>query len=168
MALVAWGYLVVALDLNIGGFDVVVDFAGWAACLTGLGRVEQHSRWFGYAIHGSLVGALVSIPQAFAVDTGRVGAVAIAVAMLVLVFGTCSGIIESVRNARIESTAIAIRWWTLAIDGIAIAVLAAGGPGFGVGVPEAVLLVIPGLAVTIWFIVFLFRVQDEVEMVTTH
>lgn len=101
-------------------------------------------------------------------ETGRAGAIALVVALLLLVFCTCSGIIDSVRNMKVEATANTIRWWTLAVDGIAIAVLAAGGPGFGVGVPELLLLVVPGLVLAVWFVVFFLRVQDELEPVTAR
>ena len=166
MALVAWGFLVVVVDIKINEFDLVVDFAGWMMCLTGLGRVTQHSRWFGYALYGCIPGALLSVPEFFGADIGPAGGIVLAVAMLTLVFGTCSGIIDCVRNARTVSTANTIRWWTLALDLVGILVILAVRTGSGTVGPELVLLVIPGLVLAIWFAVFLLRVQDEVEMVT--
>ena len=168
MALVAWGFLVVVLDFKINEFDLIIDFAGWMMCLTGLGRVKQLSRWFGRALYGCILGALLSVPEFFAADIGPAGGIALALAMLMLVFGTCSGIIECVRNARIGATANTIRWWTLALDVLGIVMIVAAHTGSGVGGPEVLLLVVPGLVLAIWFVVFLFRVQDEVQMVTVR
>ena len=168
MALVAWGFLVVVFDFKINEFDLIIDFVGWMMCLTGLGRVTQHSRWFGYALYGCLLGALLSVPEFFAADIGPAGGIALALAMLILVFGTCSGIIECVRNARIASTANTIRWWTLALEALGVVMVLAARTGSGVGGPELLLVIIPGLLLAIWFAVFLLRVQDEVEMVTVR
>ena len=168
MALVAWGFLVVVFDFKINEFDLIVDFVGWMMCLAGLGRVTRHSRWFGYALHGCLLGALLSVPEFFAVDIGPAGGIALALAMLMLVFGTCTGIIDCVQNARVASTANTIRWWTLVLDGLLVLMIVAARTGSGVGGPEVLLLAIPTLVLAIWFAVFLFRVQDEVELVTAR
>lgn len=168
MALVAWGFLVVVFDFKINEFDLIVDFAGWMMCLTGLGRVTQHNRWFGYALYGCIVGALLSVPELFAADFGQAGGIVLALAMLMLVFGTCTGIMDCVQNARIESTANTIRWWTLALDGLLVVMIVAARTGSGVGGPELLLLGIPTLVLAIWFAVFLLRVQDEVELVTAR
>ena len=168
MALVAWGSLVVFVDLKINGFDLIIDFVGWLMCLHRTRRVQRLQPVVRYARFGALFGALVSVPELVAADTGLVGAIVLSVASLMLVFGTCTGIMESVRNMKVESTANTIRWLTLAVYGLLLVILASGGPGFGTGVPELLLLVIPALALTVWFIVFLFRVQDDVEPVTVR
>ena len=165
MALVAWGFLVVVFDFKINEFDLIVDFVGWMMCLIGLGRVTQHSRWFGYAIYGCLVGALLSIPEFFTVGIGQAGGIVLALAMLMLVFGTCTGIIDCVQTARARSTANTIRWWTLVLDGLLVLMIVAARTGSGVGGPEFLLLAIPTLVLAIWFAVFLLRVQDDVELV---
>lgn len=168
MALVAWGFLVVVVDVKINEFDLIVDFIGWMMCLAGLGRVRPYSRWFGYALYGCMLGALLSLPEFFAVDIGPAGGTVLLLAMLMLVFGTCSGLIDCVQNTRIASTANTIRWWTLALDVLGVLMIFAIRTGAGVAGPEVLLLVIPGLAVAIWFAVFLLRIQDEVEPVTVR
>lgn len=167
MALVAWGFLVVVVDVRFNEFDLIVDLVGWMMCLAGLGRVRPRSRWFGYTLYACMVGALLSVPELFAVDIGPAGVVLL-LAMLMLVFGTCTGIIDSVQNARTASTANTIRWLTLALDALGVLFVVSARTGAGVAGPEVLLLVIPSLAVAIWFAVFLLRIQDEVEPVTVR
>lgn len=166
LARVAWGFLVVVVDVRTDGFDLVPDPLGWVLVLAGLVPLAGRDPWFAAASAASAVGLLVSLPQALA----EPGALLTAVQSVVetgLVFGTCTGIMHRVEPPA-RTTGGRIRWTDLGLTAVTTAIgLAAGGAGQVTGA-VVVLLLLPALAalaVMAWFALFLLGVQRHPALV---
>jgi hypothetical protein len=165
LATLAWGMLLVVLDLRINGFDLLPDPLGWvvgAVAASSLARSagELHPgarRWFGAAAVASAVAVVPAVPDWFGVQHPMI-TVSVTAAETVLVFATCTAIM-AVLPAR-RATANAVRWLDLGLS-LAFAALI----GAAVAVPElgvvALLIGLASLAVFVWFLVLLFRARKD-------
>jgi hypothetical protein len=160
LARVAWGFLIVVIDFRVDGFDVVADPLGWVLVLAGLLPLAGRSGWLTAAAVAAGAGFLLSIPQALA-EPGPGLAAVHGLVETVLVFGTCTGIMQLVAD-RPRATANRIRWADLGIVSVGILVGLASGEDTQVSGGAAglvLLLVLAALAVMAWFAIFLLGIQ---------
>lgn len=171
VARIAWGFLIVLVDLRIQGLDVVPDIVGWILAVSGTGRLFERSGWFRLATAACAVGIATAVPGAVS-EPGTVLALAEGLAMTGLVFGACSGIRAVVAEPSVRRTADWIRWLDLGLMVVA-GVLGALGESLRLPVSDAsppvglalaalvVPLVVVALAVAVWFVVFLLRLRHH-------
>jgi hypothetical protein len=173
---VAWGFLVVLVDLRFEHFDLIPDVLGCALVIAGLSALADRHVGFRVArlaAWGALVTAVffeyVFRVPAGASDSGR-WVTLDTVLMTVFVFGTCTALRALARKNGDSSTAAGaniVRWLDLAL---AVVSLAAGvAVGVAVGFPpepvqvlgEMIVLFLVGVVLTVvdvvWFLVLLFR-----------
>ncbi|MEG3616244.1 hypothetical protein [Isoptericola haloaureus] len=185
LLLVLWGLLVVAVDLKIEGFDLVVDLVGWALVARGLGTLAPRGTGFAVGAWAGVLGGLASVaelvPGAVPDTTTQVLGGLVLVAQTVVVVATCTGIARVLehdapvarRARRVRTAEIVV---TVAVSGVAaVAALASVGSALlapadlaswgllGGGVLVAVGLVAT-FAVLIWFLVLLWSVRDRPEL----
>ena len=182
---VFWGFLIVFVDIRLGGFDVIPDVIGWVIVLAGLLAVSaQHA-----ALRIALIAASIALVVGFVTEyvlaspstaDGTVWGVLDTVASTVFIFAMCTGMRDLARaagNERIAAQADVVRWLDVALTVVVLAIAAAAGfpeERIGIGSSSALpLLALPllafvaiALAVVIWFLVLLFlcgRTQDVVQ-----
>ncbi|MFX0539571.1 hypothetical protein ACQBAT_07675 [Ornithinimicrobium sp. Y1847] len=129
LKLVAIGILVVAVDLNLGSFDLLFDPVGYLLVVLGLSRVADVHPWFGHARWAAVVGLLASIAGAvlrrtetFTQGAGSVTSTTTTVvenpftssvesiAQMVVAFGICTALIALSREQRVVGPARTLRW----------------------------------------------------------
>ena len=153
----AWGLILVVLDLRLGGPDVIPDPIGWViACVALTSLAREHSA-FNWAAAVCLPAAAVSIPEWFG-STGDLITLVTSIAEVVIVFATCTGVMAVVPSER--RTADLIRWWALGLAAAYVLGLASDGE-----LDDArVLMVLVGSAAFVVLVVFLrmlFRVARQ-------
>src|SRR4051794_14859712 len=112
---VAWGLLVVVIDLKINQLDLLVDPIGWAIALFALLRLRELHPAFGAASAAAALGLAVSVPDWLGVD-GLPISLLTGIAVLGLVVAVCTAIMELVPAKR--HVADQLRKWEL---GLAVA-----------------------------------------------
>ena len=150
------GLLVVFVDLRLNGVDFVTDSVGWVVAAAGLFSLRRWHTLFGISGAAAVVGFLAWAADPWlGVDQGTASVVE-GIAQTVVVFATCTALMDLVPERR--STADLIRWWDLGLGVVALLVgaLFAGEEGGG-AVLLVLLLVIPALVVYVAFLVLLFR-----------
>lgn len=183
LSLVGVGLVVVAVDLEVGAFDVVSDPVGWALVAVGLSRVRTTHPAFGVAHLASLVAVVVSAAQVVLTLTspvaGQVAEVAHTLVDLVVVVAVCTALAHVLpdRDPRSARAARAIRAVDVALTALLLPLLvwvAVSYPGELVVVDDAGTywllglvgpVVLVGLAVRVWLVVLLVRVAPAVEEV---
>lgn len=165
LATLAWGMLLVVLDLRIQGIDLVPDPLGWAMGAVACGSLSRSvaalppeaRRWFGVTSVACAVAALPAVAEWAGVQHPVV-TTAISVAETVVVFVTCTAIMAALPARR--ATANAVRWSDLGTSAVVL-VLVAGAtaePGLA---PLALFAGLAALAVFVWFLVLLFQAAKE-------
>jgi hypothetical protein len=156
LRLVAFGLIVVVVDLRFNGVDIATDIAGWALAGVGLTTLSRLHEGFQVAAVATVVGAVAWAGDPWlGIDRG-LAAVAESVAQTVIVFACCTALIALVPEKR--SSADQIRWWDL---GLGVVVLAAvtllEGREAPLVTPLLILAIVPVFVVYIAFLVLLFR-----------
>jgi hypothetical protein len=168
---IAWGFLVVLVDLRFAHFDVIPDVLGCALVIAGLTaladrhvgfRVARMAAW-GALVTAALFEYVFRVPAGTS-DTGlwvRLDTVL----MTVFVFGTCTALRALARKNGDSSTAFGaniVRWLDLALSVVSLAAGAAVGfPPEPVQVlGEMIILFLVGVVLivvdVVWFLVLLF------------
>jgi len=153
LSTVAWGLILVVLDLTYDGVDVIPDPIGWLIALLALTSLSRVHPLFGTAAMACVAGGAVSVPEWFSATGGFV-TLTTAVAETVLLFATCTGIMAVVPQER--RTANLLRWWDLGLTPILLVALV---PRHAIEDLGALVLMV-GLAQLVIFVLFvalLFR-----------
>ena len=159
------GFLLVMLDVRIEALDLLPDAVGWVVVLAGLVPLSARSRGFGAAAVAAGVGLLLALVALVSLPGPVLGTLE-AIAETVVVFGTCTGIRALVADPRARRTADRIRWADLAITGVGTALgLTVGETTVeGAAVGPLLVLVLAGLGVVVWFLVFLWSNRRRPEL----
>lgn len=160
------GYLLVLVDIRINGLDVIPDLAGWAVVLAGVASLLGRSGWFRLAAGAAAVELVTSAVELLQ-PPPTLATLVDAVASPAVVFGVCGGVMATVENPTVRATADAIRWLSLALGIVDLAVraLSDGQQDVGgLGALAVVLFVLVALGVMIWFLVFCWRERARPEL----
>lgn len=165
LGLVGWGFLLILLDLNINRIDLIPDLVGWPMCLVGLSRLPRSS-WFIAAQIGCLLGLAAEVAGLVNPPDGWIVQTAGSIAPVALVVGVCVGLLPFVgERDRATARAIAMTW---AAFHAAVAVFVQVAPSNDDSLDPLVLIgVVLGLALAVWFIVFMFRLSRTAPLVPT-
>ncbi|NYG56644.1 hypothetical protein [Nocardioides perillae] len=144
----AFGLLVVLVDLRFDGFDVLPDPVGWVVAVVVVSRLAGLHRAFTVATAASVVCLLVSVPGVLATDLGLLGALDTA-ATTVFVFAVCTAVRALVRDEAVAADQL--RWADLGLTVVLVALLLLAVLEPGVGV----LALVVGLCLLIVFVLFL-------------
>lgn len=160
LAQLAWGYLVVLVDLRINNLDLLHDLIGWGLCLIGMTKLPTGG-WFTLARVGAGAGLVAALADLLKPPNGWIVTSLDAGAQTAFVVGACLGLAPLLAAQR----ARAARWiaglW-IALDALLLLtwlVFAEDDPALVL--PWGVLLLVGAIALAIWFIVFLFQCGRE-------
>jgi len=153
----AWGLLLVIIDIRVEHVDLVPDPVGWVMALVAAQRLAARHAAFTAVLAACVVGLVCSVPDWFGV-TGELLTIPTAVAETVVVFATCVAIMALLPSRR--GTANAVRWWDLELllAGWLLVAVARNEPGAAVLV---VALALAQLVVLVVFVVLLFGASKE-------
>ncbi|RYC13664.1 hypothetical protein [Nocardioides zhouii] len=162
LGMVVAGLVLVVVDFRYNGLDLVPDLVGWAVVLGGLVKLLTRSRWFTAAAIAASGGIAIGLPLLVA-ESGRLLSAVESVVMVIVVFGTCSGIRDVAAGDRTRHQADLIRWTCLVLTSVALAVglfveptVVTGSAGLVV-----VVAVLAVLAYVAWLFVFLWTNRDD-------
>ena len=102
---VAWGVLVVGLDLKIDQVDLIADPVGWGMILVALLGLREVHRAFRAGAWAAAVGLVVSVP-AWAGASGLPFGVPLGLAELAVVVSVCTALRELVPTRRLAAERI--------------------------------------------------------------
>jgi O-antigen/teichoic acid export membrane protein len=167
----AWGMLLVMVDVRFDGVDILPDPLGWViagVAASTLARAHPAGRSaFTVATAAAVAGLLPSLPDWVGSDHPVIELV-IAVAMFVVVFATCTALMVVVPQRR--DSANKIRWWTLWIDLSAFVLIALAAEREDIA-GLVVLAAVGALVIAVWFFVLLFgcaRLLDDPHVGAPH
>ncbi len=152
------GLVIAAIDVRIGGFDLISDPVGWALALWGLSRIRGLHRGLEVAAGAAVVGLVASLPQAVATPGPLVTAVDTVVSV-VLTFSTCTALMALLPDPGPRVWADRVRWADLALGAVSLSLgLTFSGltPPIGLAV-LAIPLVVVAILVLIAFLLLLWR-----------
>ena len=178
MGRVALGLVVVGLDLTWEGFDVIPDPLGWAVAAMALGELATRHRWFGVAARCAWAAALVSLVAWVPVwgsppDVPWVLSTLTTLLDVAVVVLVCSAFVDLLAgpDPGAARQAAVIRWLdpVVAVTGLALTLWAVStypgaqpaGIDAGPLTPLALVLVVLGLGVRVWFLVLVLRGGDH-------
>jgi hypothetical protein len=154
----AWGLLVVAVDIKINQLDLLADPIGWAIALFALLKLRERHPTFGAASAAAALGLVVSVPDWLGVH-GMPITVPTGIAELGVIFAVCTALMDVVPAKR--HVADQLRKWglglTVAFVPLALLVQADEGAGRG---PLVILTILAGIGIAVvfvWFLVLLFQ-----------
>lgn len=104
----AWGLLVVVLDLNIEQLDLIPDPIGWAMVLLAALDLRRLHPAFGAGAAAAALGLVGSVPEWFGADGWPIS-VSTGLAQLVVLFSTCSALMVLVPEK--SEMADRLRWF---------------------------------------------------------
>ncbi|MEU4703566.1 hypothetical protein [Nonomuraea dietziae] len=142
---VALGLLIVALDLRLNGFDLLMDVIGWVVVVAALGRVG-HPAFHGARV-AAVAAAVVSVTELMPLPSSLTLMLGLAEVLAVWMIAT--GIMVSHQDPRTAQVFGLLRWATVA----------AAGCGWLAAFTGAWPLAFAGLAVRLWLIVELLRAE---------
>jgi hypothetical protein len=162
LRVVVLGLVMVVIDLRFNGFDFVPDPAGWVIVAMALAALTQRDGLFGLAAAAAALSCLLSLPDLVNPTTDTGLGLAQAVALEAVIFATCTGVMAVLPGrARIGNL---IRWSSLIVAilvtgiGLAFGDENGGEPALAVvGVP----LILVGVGIYIWFLVFLWQSSTD-------
>lgn len=160
---VAWGFLVVLLDVRVNQLDLLHDLIGWGLCLVGLAKLPPGG-WFLLARIGAGVGVVAALPDLLNPPNGWIVTSLDTVGQTGLVVGVCLGLAPLLGAERTRAARwIAGLWLGHDVLGLATSALAPDEDldDLMIAVPWVVLLVALGVALAVWFTVFLFQCSRE-------
>lgn len=154
LALLAWGQVIVLLDLRINGIDLVPDPLGWAMGVAAMSTLSGLHHGFVTVAWVGVTGVVVSLPDWVDPDAfaGLLNVVLGALSLL-LVVAACTAIKDTLPDR--AASARAVRSWTLVVTAVLVLVvlLATAVPDLG---PLVLVVGLVGLGVHLWFLVLLF------------
>lgn len=159
LRLAGWGMLLVFLDFEFNGLDLIPDPIGWVMAASATSSLAAHSvagsRMFGFASVAAVAALLTSLPEWVGVtDAAIIGLGAIVNTSFV--FATCTAIMVAAPPQRVAANVI--RWLDLALTAaFVVGMPMADGPQEVTADARALVVLVVGLAVFVWFIVLLFR-----------
>lgn len=166
LATLAWGLLLVVLDLRVDGVDLLPDPIGWV-----IGAVAAHAlfrsvgvsqpevrRWFAATSVACAAAVLPAAPEWVGVQQHPVITIAVSIAETVVVFATCTGIMTVLPTRR--ATANVVRWSDLG-TAAALSVLVGGAAMEPELAPLVLLAGLAALAVFAWFLILLFQAAKD-------
>lgn len=175
-----WGFLLVLLDFRINGFDILIDFLGYALILAGLSELATRNEHFARARPFAIVLLALSVLDVWQepptssgtnVDVGLFGSIGLAILFslavfavnLALVYNICRGIAQLATAAGKHQLAItAMNRWALylgtQIAGVLFLVIAFATRDAAVGL--LIIVVLAGLIAAI-LLAALMRQADK-------
>lgn len=162
LRLVGFGTLLVLLDFRLNSVDLIPDLVGWAMCLAGLLKLSR-TTWFVIAQLGCLIGLAGAAAELLNPPDGWIVQTASSLSSSALIIGVCAGLMKFLSDERHRTTArgIIAGWVATEVAGLLLA--AAFRNDSSGSEPLVVILVIAGLAVAIWFVVFMLRLDHVTE-----
>lgn len=154
----AWGVLLVVVDVRVQAVDLVPDPIGWVLALAAAVRLAALHDAFRVTAGACAVGLVCSLPDWVGIG-GEPLALLVGAVETVVVFATCTALMALLPARR--DSANTLRWWDLALTAALVLVgwyAADSGPGLG---PVAILLVLTELVVLVCFLVLLFRAARD-------
>lgn len=185
LRIVVVGILLVAIDLNLEAFDVLVDPVGYALVAWGLGRLAPAHPAFGWGRTAALVGIVTSTAGIFLrrVDPGTstvvehpLVAVADTIVEAIVVIAVCTALLALSRDPRVVGPARTLRvalpavsvvgtlvaLSLLPLEGSSIDTTSGGAAALAGAVAVlGIVLVVASIALAIWFIIVLLRAARE-------
>ena len=160
------GFLVVLLDLRVGGVDLLPDLVGWILVLLGLVPLLRRSGWFQLAAGAAVLELVVSVAELTQPATG-LPALIDSVATTVLLFAVTSGVIAGVGSQEVRAAGDPVRWTNLVLGVVSIILVALvdGGGTLEASTALIVILVLATLAAVVWFLVFCWQQREQPELV---
>jgi hypothetical protein len=160
------GFLVVLLDLRVGGVDLLPDLVGWILVLLGLVPLLRRSGWFQLAAGAAVLELVVSVAELTQPATG-LPALIDSVATTVLLFAVTSGVIAGVGSLEVRAAGDPVRWTNLVLGVVSIILVAVvdGGGTLEASTALIVILVLATLAAVVWFLVFCWQQRAQPELV---
>lgn len=156
----AWGLLVVVLDLRINGVDLVLDPVGWAMMAVAAGRLARaFPGTAGFRV--AQAAAVAALPVSLLESVGATGSLLVAAATVVttaFVFAVCTSLMVVVPSRRVAANRI--RWADLALAVVPLLFVERVEVSGDAGLLAAVvlLLVVAAFVVLVWFLVLLLGV----------
>ena len=164
LAALAWGMLIVVIDVRFEKLDVLPDPFGWAFAAVAVGKLAGLHRGYLVAAVACVVAVLPSLPSWVGVQHPLI-TFAEAVAMSVLVFAVCTALIATAPAHR--NAANAIRWVDLGagVSLLVLTALADADPSFAAALtPLAVVVALVMVAAFVWFLVLAFQVAKTASV----
>lgn len=125
LVLVALGLVLVALDLRIGGLDLLPDPLGWVVAAVGAGLLRDRHVGFLVAAVACAAGVLLSLPDMAVEGAGRAGRTGapsagaedavVVLLQTVVLFSTCTAISRILPDTGVGRVAGVLRWVDLAL-----------------------------------------------------
>ena len=160
LRVVAWGLLVVVLDLNVDQLDLIPDPIGWAMVLLAVWDLRRLHPAFSAGAAAAAVGLVVSVP-AWVGAQGWPISVASGLAEVVVLFSTCTALVALVPEK--SEVADRLRWFAVGFVLFLGPVLLLVPDPFAseaLVVPVTVMVVVAAVGLVIvfvWFLVLLFQ-----------
>lgn len=153
LTMIAAGIAIIAIDIRVTNVDVVPDVIGWLVCFWALLRLSRMHSWYGIGLAGAALGAGASMFSLSGEEPPVLAAIA-TLAMLLVIFGTCSGLMQAAETTDRPTYKMAnlVRWLALVLSLAAVGVVVAG---LAEGLVFAVAMA--NLVVLVWFGVLLVR-----------
>lgn len=149
------GWVLVLLDVPLGGIDLFVDVAGWLLIAHGAHRIIWRGRWFEVTRAAAVVAAVVSL-RTYVPALAEMRAVTVGESILLTVVVVClaTAMIVALRGTSAVSGVVQLR--VVRVGAVVAEVLSVGGllgRGAGIGDANGVVAVgiITGTVALIWF-----------------
>lgn len=153
---VAWGLIIVAVDLRFEGADIATDAVGWLVALGGSMSLAKLHGGFQVSAAAAVVGLAAWAGDPWLGVDRDLASLAELAAQTTIGFATCTAIMALMPEKR--ASADRLRWWNLGLGLLALTLAALFHDEAGNGVFLMILLVvIPAIVVYIGFLVLLFR-----------
>ena len=125
LAKVAWGLILVFVDLRFDGFDVVPDLVGWILVLAGITPLSKLSGWFAVAFWAGAAGLLAAVVQLLE-PTNAVGAILEGSAQMMVCVGITTAVIAMLPDEDLVRRARMVRGWSVGLGLLGIAAVVLG------------------------------------------
>jgi len=114
------GWLLIVFDLRLGGYDVVVDAAGWLVVLLSMQALRSKNGWFTWAARSAGIALVLSLGEYVPELPGEVVATSVYnLAFTAAFFCQASGMTACAREGGADSIATqtnVLRWSVLALN----------------------------------------------------
>lgn len=163
LKLVAWGLLVVFVDVHLGGPDLVPDFIGWLLVIVGLSKLRPLDRAFGTAVIAAAAEVAISLLTWFDEDSNLVAYALDVIASGLVLFFLSTAIRQRAAAGGDPKTADylnIIRWGDVLLSACALTTIAFADDATrqsGLNsAPVVTLIALAALPLMIWLLYLLF------------